>query len=120
MLDTGLHALHDQVTLIPQEPELFNSTVEDNITMDIKVDSHDLERVIGLAQFQSVLDRLPDGLQTNVMEKGDFIGDDHIRDDFISIIFYFDTRVERLVWLVFSALRSDIIDIFDRFRYGGI
>jgi ABC-type multidrug transport system fused ATPase/permease subunit len=51
MLDTGLHALHDQVTLIPQEPELFNSTVEDNITMDIKVDSHDLERVIGLVQF---------------------------------------------------------------------
>ncbi len=69
-LNSGLAALHGHVTLIPQEPELFNSTVEDNITMDTQADPQDLQKVIQLAQFESVLERLPQGLATNVMEKG--------------------------------------------------
>ena len=69
-LEGGLAALYDRVTLIPQEPELFNSTVEDNITMDTKVEREELQKVIQLAQFESVLERLPQGLATNVMEKG--------------------------------------------------
>ena len=70
ILEKGLTPVHSHVTLIPQEPELFNSTVEDNITMDIHVEAADLEKVIELARFKSVLDRLPNGLSTNVMEKG--------------------------------------------------
>lgn len=69
-LSSGLSAVHGHVTLIPQEPELFNSTVEDNITMDTKADPKVLKKVIQLAQFESVLERLPHGLATNVMEKG--------------------------------------------------
>ena len=69
-LPSGLSALYGHVTLIPQEPELFNSTVEDNITMDTKADPEILRKVIQLAQFESVLERLPSGLATNVMEKG--------------------------------------------------
>jgi ABC-type multidrug transport system fused ATPase/permease subunit len=70
LLSGGMGALYHQVTLIPQEPELFNSTVEDNITMDIPTHSNNIQRVMDIAQFQSVLTRLPDGLNTNVMEKG--------------------------------------------------
>lgn len=69
-LSSGLAAVYGHVTLIPQEPELFNSTVEDNITMDTKADPKILKKVIQLAQFESVLERLPHGLTTNVMEKG--------------------------------------------------
>lgn len=69
-LDRGIEALYNYVTLIPQEPELFNSTVYDNITMDTQVDERVLLNVIEIAQFKSVLDRLPNGLKTYVMEKG--------------------------------------------------
>ncbi|MBX4191725.1 MAG: ABC transporter ATP-binding protein/permease [Candidatus Doudnabacteria bacterium] len=66
----GLSYLYEHVTLIPQDPEIFNSTIEDNITMETKVDEKDLWDAIDLAQFRKTLDRLPKGLQTNVLEKG--------------------------------------------------
>jgi ABC-type multidrug transport system fused ATPase/permease subunit len=69
-LPQGLEHLHEHITLIPQDPEIFNSTVEDNITMETKVSPNDLEKAISLAQFKSVVKRLPQGLQTNVLEKG--------------------------------------------------
>jgi ABC-type multidrug transport system fused ATPase/permease subunit len=69
-LPKKLRHVYEHTTLVPQEPELFNSTVSDNITMDTKVDAHELSRAIELAQFKSVLDRLPKGLDTDVLEKG--------------------------------------------------
>ena len=69
-LPKKLGHVYEHTTLVPQEPELFNSTVSDNITMDTKVDAAELSNVIQLAQFQSVLDRLPKGLETHVLEKG--------------------------------------------------
>ncbi len=69
-LPDGLEHLHEHITLIPQDPEIFNSTVEDNITMETKVSEDDLDEAIRLAQFESVAARLPQGLETNVMEKG--------------------------------------------------
>jgi ATP-binding cassette subfamily B protein len=66
----GLEHLHEHITLIPQDPEIFNSTVEDNITMETEVSEEDLKEAIALAQFESVIERLPQGLATNVLEKG--------------------------------------------------
>ncbi|MBI3633672.1 MAG: ABC transporter ATP-binding protein [Candidatus Vogelbacteria bacterium] len=66
----GLRHLYDHVTLIPQEPEVFNSSVRDNITMDTVVSDYEVKKAIKMAQFESVLKRLPYGLDTNVMEKG--------------------------------------------------
>lgn len=69
-LSDGLARVHNHTTLVPQEPELFNSTVLDNITMDTKVEDSELNQMIDLAQFRSVLERLPKGLETHVLEKG--------------------------------------------------
>jgi ABC-type multidrug transport system fused ATPase/permease subunit len=66
----GLHHLYQHITLVPQEPEIFNSTIEDNMTMEMEIDQSILDRAIDLARFRSVLNRLPNGLQTNVLEKG--------------------------------------------------
>ncbi len=66
----GLEYLYEHVTLIPQDPEIFNSTIEDNITMETKVDDKDLRDAIELAQFSTVIKRLPKGIETNVLEKG--------------------------------------------------
>ena len=65
-----LEPLQAITTLIPQDPELFENTIEFNITMDLPVSEDDIHRAIQLAQFSSVLETLPQGLKTDIREKG--------------------------------------------------
>lgn len=66
----GAAHLYEHITLVPQEPEIFNTTIEDNVTMGISVSKKEIEKAIEIARFQSVVARLPKGLRTNIMEKG--------------------------------------------------
>jgi len=66
----GFSKLHKHVTLIPQDPELFNNSVEYNITLGIPTKKEEIMRVIKMAQFEGVLRKLPNGLKTNVLERG--------------------------------------------------
>ncbi|HIG94139.1 MAG: xenobiotic-transporting ATPase [archaeon GW2011_AR13] len=65
-----IERLRQNVTLIPQEPEIFNNTILFNITMGLHVSKSDLQKAINMAQFDDVVRRLKDGLDTNVLEKG--------------------------------------------------
>lgn len=69
-LEGNLRPIYEHVTLIPQDPEIFNSTIEDNITMGLPVSKKGILKAVEIAQFKNVLDRLPNGLETNIMEKG--------------------------------------------------
>jgi ATP-binding cassette, subfamily B, bacterial len=69
-LPHGLLHLMNHVTLVPQEPEIFNATIEENITMDVTYPKHVLNQVIALAQFRPVVADMPQGLKTSVVEKG--------------------------------------------------
>ena len=69
-LPQGLEPIYDQVILIPQEPELFNNTIEYNITMGRKVPGNELKSIIEISRLSSVIERLKKGIRTNVMEKG--------------------------------------------------
>lgn len=66
----GTDRVRDHVTLIPQEPEIFNNTFRYNITMDLPASEEKLKRAISMAQLNPVLEKLPNGLDTSVMEKG--------------------------------------------------
>jgi ATP-binding cassette subfamily B protein len=57
-------------TLMPQDPEIFADTLLFNITFGIEARQQDIEDAIQMAQFTSVLARLPNGLNTNIAEKG--------------------------------------------------
>ncbi|MFH0854583.1 MAG: ABC transporter ATP-binding protein [bacterium] len=70
ILKHGLRHIKEYITLIPQEPEIFNATVKDNIAMGIHGNRQKVEDVIAIAQFKDVVNRLPRGLNTEVMEKG--------------------------------------------------
>lgn len=70
LLKHGLKHLAPSVTLIPQDPEIFANTVEYNVTIDTKQAQREVLEDIALACFTAVLRRLPQGLQTNVVEKG--------------------------------------------------
>lgn len=66
----GLWSVYGAVTLVPQEPEIFSSTIEDNITMGIPAPTQRVHEAAERARFLPVLQRLADGLLTHVNEKG--------------------------------------------------
>lgn len=70
ILEGGINNIKEQVTLIPQEPEIFNNTFRYNITMNLPTTEEDLRKVILISQLNSVIDKLPNGLDTSVKEKG--------------------------------------------------
>lgn len=66
----SLEPLHAITTLIPQEPEIFESTIAFNITMDLEATPEDLQKVMMLSGFSPVLETLKNGLATDIREKG--------------------------------------------------
>lgn len=65
-----LAPLFDMTTLIPQEPEVFENTIGYNITVGIEQTAEDVMQAVRLACFDRVLERLPNGLGTDVRERG--------------------------------------------------
>ena len=58
------------VTLFPQEPEIFENTILYNITLGLPISREEVMKVCEEAQFVDVINKLPDGLDTFIQEKG--------------------------------------------------
>lgn len=56
--------------LLPQEPEIFENTVRYNITMGMPSSDEEIDSAIWAAGFRDVVDRLPNGLESDIREKG--------------------------------------------------
>lgn len=69
-LPRGVAHLAGITTLMPQEPEVFNNTIRYNLTMGVSVPAVEIEKVMKIARFSSVLAKLSDGLETDIAEKG--------------------------------------------------
>ena len=65
-----LDSLNESVTLFPQEPEIFENTISYNITLGLPFSEQDIMRVCEEAQFAEVINQMPDGLLTEIREKG--------------------------------------------------
>jgi ATP-binding cassette, subfamily B, bacterial len=63
-------SLSSTITLFPQEPEIFENTILYNITLGVPFSDAEIMRVCEAAQFAEVVKQLPQGLYTNIMEKG--------------------------------------------------
>ena len=63
-------SLHDAVTLFPQEPEIFENTIAYNVTLGLPFNNKAIMEVCDSAHFSDVITQLPDGLQTDIREKG--------------------------------------------------
>jgi len=70
VLPEKLKHLNARTTLVPQDPEIFADTIRFNITFGMESDESEIMRTVRLARFDSVLERLPAGLDTNIAEKG--------------------------------------------------
>ncbi len=65
-----LDVISNHVTLFPQEPEIFESTIAYNINLGLPSEREELERICKVVQFEEVVHQLPDGLDTDIKEKG--------------------------------------------------
>jgi ATP-binding cassette subfamily B protein len=65
-----LNAVANTVTMFPQEPEIFENTVVYNITLGLPFDEAEIQEVCDVARFREVVKNLPNGLDTNIQEKG--------------------------------------------------
>jgi len=66
----GLSNLAAIAMLVPQDPELFESSIGQNITLGVEHGPAAIRRACEIAGFASVLDRLPNGLDTGIAERG--------------------------------------------------
>ena len=63
-----------QIAYIPQEPMLFNDTIESNIRFGRQwVTEDDINMAVKMAQLESVLQTHPDGLWTNIGDGGSLL-----------------------------------------------
>ncbi|HEY0898350.1 MAG TPA: ABC transporter ATP-binding protein [Sphingobacteriaceae bacterium] len=68
--DLNFGNIANSVTLLPQEPEIFEASFEYNITMGLPFAQEQIERVCELTRLSVVLSDLEEGLQTRIIEKG--------------------------------------------------
>ncbi|MBS0028907.1 ABC transporter ATP-binding protein [Chitinophaga sp. 22321] len=65
-----LATLNESVTLFPQEPEIFENTIEYNVTLGLPFTTEEVLAVCESAHFSEVIDMLPQGLASDIREKG--------------------------------------------------
>jgi ABC-type multidrug transport system fused ATPase/permease subunit len=65
-----LEVLSNYVTLFPQEPEIFENTIEYNITLGIPCEREELDAICTATHFKEVVAHLPKGYESNIQEKG--------------------------------------------------
>ncbi|WP_276367643.1 ABC transporter ATP-binding protein [Chryseolinea sp. H1M3-3] len=66
----NFETIANNVTLLPQDPEIFENTILYNITLGLKFNEDEIAQACRAAQFDSVVNKLPNGFETNIQEKG--------------------------------------------------
>jgi ATP-binding cassette subfamily B protein len=69
-LETSFADIDLKTMLVPQEPEIFSSTIRENITLGIKYDEAIVLHAAKIAAFDHVIAQLPKGLDSIINEKG--------------------------------------------------
>lgn len=141
LLPSGLEHMAGDTTLLPQDPQLFNDTIERNVTFGLEAHETAMPEALELARFSPVLARLPQGVQTDIAEKGvNLSGGEKQRLALARGLFFardsqlvlldeptssVDTYNERLIYtgvlrrfkdrcLVSSIHKLHLLDLFDR------
>lgn len=66
----NIKMLAGTVTLFPQDPEIFENTIAYNITLGLEFAENEIRQVCDTAHFTDVIEHLPNGLESNIQEKG--------------------------------------------------
>lgn len=69
-LPEGFKEIRDAISLVPQDPEIFSTTIRENITLGVEYSESHLKVYTDMAQFSDIVRRLPKGLESSIVEKG--------------------------------------------------
>ncbi len=70
LMKNGFKDINKNIALIPQDPEIFSTTIKDNITMGIGHKLSYIKKYTDMARFTDVAGRLPKKLNSSIVEKG--------------------------------------------------
>lgn len=70
ILPGGLPSISPHIALIPQDPEIFATTIRENITVGVDHTDTQIKKYTDMARFSDVVDRLPKKLESSIVEKG--------------------------------------------------
>lgn len=70
LLADGFQSVSSEITLIPQEPEIFSTTILENITLGVGYEMSYVKKFSDMACFNSVAEQLPKKFDSLVFEKG--------------------------------------------------
>ncbi|MCF6191124.1 MAG: ABC transporter ATP-binding protein/permease [Cocleimonas sp.] len=68
--DFTLDSLRNQISLVPQQPELFHRSVYDNIILDADVSEKQVQEAAKKSQSLAFIEKLPEQFETMVGERG--------------------------------------------------
>lgn len=68
--DINLNSYYDYLSYLSQETPIFDGTLKENIVFDKKVSKEEIERVINLVCLKDFYNKLDNGLDTQLGEKG--------------------------------------------------
>lgn len=66
----GLSAISDSISLIPQDPEVFATTIRENITLGVDYADERIKTFTDMARFTEIVEGLPKKLESSIVEKG--------------------------------------------------
>lgn len=66
----GFGGISRAISLVPQDPEIFATTIRENITLGAEHGPEIVQHYMDMASFTEVALRLPRGLDTSIKEKG--------------------------------------------------
>ncbi len=69
-LPHGFKSISTNISLIPQDPEIFSTTIKENITLGAPRSLAEIKMYTDLALFSSVVEQLPRKLNSSIFEKG--------------------------------------------------
>ncbi len=69
-LPNGFLSLGSEIALIPQDPEIFATTIKENITVGVTHSLDYIKKFTDMARFTEVANRLPKKFDSSIVEKG--------------------------------------------------
>lgn len=70
LLKSGFKSISPSIALIPQDPEIFSTTIKENITLGIYHPIKEVKKFTNMACFTNVVNRLPHKFNSSIEEKG--------------------------------------------------
>lgn len=67
---SGFAGISDSISLIPQDPEIFATTIRENLTLGVRYTDSHIKRFTDMTCFSQIVKRLPKKLESLVFERG--------------------------------------------------